>query len=655
MAYFTAQELAAVKNDMSRPTATVAPKKPGRGGLAGFVGNVVHGAVAPFEYLGNAAIVNPAKELAAQFTGNKEALRNAERGSNRNLGLGDKGTDIVGGLKKWAGESAQALLAPAAAGTGTIRGAAAVGAGTGAGSALAERDSSLEDVLTGAALGGATAGGIVGGGKILNKLTKAKSATSNAGRRLTEVGSGLKADKNVGGVERLNEQADFMSKYTGTPRQQRVKMEADMKDLSSQVDAHLAVTKTPVVGINMSSKLRSAIDDPNVFPDLDLTQPRAVKLLEKNMKIIGNKTDAQDANNFVKTINPTAVKARDKLSQGLPLTPNETAALATKRVIDEELTSIPEIAPLKKQMAQIFEVTPQVAKASEKGISAPFMTGLTAKAPLQAAKGAASKAGGILTKLSSGLPEVSLPPAAVPAKNFASGIIRQGAAADVGAGVVPEQGVAQPTGPSSTEGQQAQAVTPEDVLAAEADGDSQDTDPYSPANIETAIKNIIAQGGTQKDVAEFLSNAKAVGELSAISGKSNKPISATAADAIANAQAGLTSLDQIEQELAKNPSVQGKEAATQTFNPFGITGKVTGTSNYDTAITQAKDVIARLRTGAAISNSEEARFTKMLPQPADPPDTVQRKIALLRNALTTVVQRVGGNSQDLIQEAAANQ
>lgn len=178
-----------------------------------------------------------------------------------------------------------------------------------------------------------------------------------------------------------------------------------------------------------------------------------------------------------------------------------------------------------------------------------------------------------------------------------------------------------------------------------------ENDPFSPANVQANVQAILKQGGKMKDVSEYLANVKSVQELTASSG--SKPISATAADAIANAKAGIDSLSTIRQELAANPGVQGKEAFSQVANPFGITSRLTGTGRYDSALTQAKDTIARLRTGAAISNSEEKRFTAMLPQPADSADVVDQKLTLLENALNTVVTRVGGNSDDLLQEAAA--
>lgn len=68
----------------------------------------------PFIYFGKVDIANPARELAAEFTGNKTALRNARRQSNIDLGLGEKGTDFGGGLKKLTGNTIQAGLTIAA-------------------------------------------------------------------------------------------------------------------------------------------------------------------------------------------------------------------------------------------------------------------------------------------------------------------------------------------------------------------------------------------------------------------------------------------------------------------------------------------------------------------------------------------------------------
>lgn len=80
--------------------------------------NVAQGIASPFEYLAKADIINPTRQLAAQFTHNNVAARNAQLATNRNLGLGDNGTDFTGGLRKWAGNTAQIGLDVAAPGVG---------------------------------------------------------------------------------------------------------------------------------------------------------------------------------------------------------------------------------------------------------------------------------------------------------------------------------------------------------------------------------------------------------------------------------------------------------------------------------------------------------------------------------------------------------
>ena len=56
---------------------------------------------------------------------------------------------------------------------------------------------------------------------------------------------------------------------------------------------------------------------------------------------------------------------------------------------------------------------------------------------------------------------------------------------------------------------------------------------------------------------------------------------------------------------------------------------------------------ARLRTGAAISNDEAARFATFVPLPGDPPETRQQKISYLMNQFQMVANRSGSAGTDL--------
>lgn len=180
-------------------------------------------------------------------------------------------------------------------------------------------------------------------------------------------------------------------------------------------------------------------------------------------------------------------------------------------------------------------------------------------------------------------------------------------------------------------------------------------DPYSifsPDVASEVVKAIAAKGGTTKDIQEYLSIVDALSSVTA-SG-STKPLSTAASDAVANSQAGLQSLDTIDQLLAADPSLQQKEGIVQIANPFGITSRITGTGTYDAALEQAKDVIARMRTGAAISASEEKRFTAMLPQAADDAATARYKIGILRQMLETKMQGLLNGSSTMANENQLN-
>lgn len=170
------------------------------GGVGGFVRSAVQGMIDPFEYLGKAAIVNPTRELAADITGNKEAKKNAVKASNKNLGIGDNADDFVGGLKKWAGNSAQAVLGAKVPNPATFKGAAALGAANSGAYALTDRDSDLVDVLTAGVTGAGLGAGFKGVGKLANKAT-------------TKLGGAMEGQADKYATKQLGLQGGFIGKF----------------------------------------------------------------------------------------------------------------------------------------------------------------------------------------------------------------------------------------------------------------------------------------------------------------------------------------------------------------------------------------------------------------------------------------------------------
>lgn len=147
--------------------------------------------------------------------------------------------------------------------------------------------------------------------------------------------------------------------------------------------------------------------------------------------------------------------------------------------------------------------------------------------------------------------------------------------------------------------------------------------PFDPANIDSNVQKILAQGGKFKDVSEYLSLVEQAQKLSG--GGKQKALNSTQLQQANNAQSGLESLATIQSSLQKNGNI-GKLAAL----PGGsLTSSLTGAGTYKAALANATDVIGRLRSGGAINADEEKRFRSLLPQSFDDQQTINYKLTAL--------------------------
>ena len=190
--------------------------------------------------------------------------------------------------------------------------------------------------------------------------------------------------------------------------------------------------------------------------------------------------------------------------------------------------------------------------------------------------------------------------------------------------------------------------------AANMDGLSQIDDnlstsdsPFAPQNLESAIQQIIANGGTLEDASKFASLAQALQKIQETSNPVKKPMSAEAAKVTSNAQLGLQALSDLENTIASDPSALRNSVIPGRGVAGGVLGRALGTQELDAARQQVIDVIARLRTGAAITNDEAKRFTQFLPVAADTPDVQAQKLNYLRQQFTDILQRTGSASNSL--------
>lgn len=175
--------------------------------------------------------------------------------------------------------------------------------------------------------------------------------------------------------------------------------------------------------------------------------------------------------------------------------------------------------------------------------------------------------------------------------------------------------------------------------------------PFDPANLDANVQAILDQGGDMKDIKEYIGLVEALQKIKGTGGAAGgKPVSAEAAKAITNAQTGLAALTDFENIIASDPNALRKSLIPGRGALGGALGNALGTSSLDAARQQVVDIIARLRTGAAITQDEERRFTQFLPQAADSPDVAAQKIAYLKNQFSEVLSRVGAGTTPTLEE-----
>lgn len=114
----------------------------------------------------------------------------------------------------------------------------------------------------------------------------------------------------------------------------------------------------------------------------------------------------------------------------------------------------------------------------------------------------------------------------------------------------------------------------------------------------------------------------------ATTGSGEKALSAEAAKTLENAQSGMRAIETIRKEVGGFNRLQQK-----------IPGQF-GAKILEAASQEAIDVIARLRTGAAISAEEEKRYRGYLPGLLDSPSTIEYKLNKLNDVFTGVANRM---------------
>lgn len=178
-----------------------------------------------------------------------------------------------------------------------------------------------------------------------------------------------------------------------------------------------------------------------------------------------------------------------------------------------------------------------------------------------------------------------------------------------------------------------------------------ETTPYTKERLIADIKR------DPTNASDYIGLYKELSEIFTPPEAKQKPLSAEASKVIANANSGLNSLQQLNQII----STEGVPKAT-ILPGRGMLGNAPanalGTAEYDTAAKNITDVITRLRTGAALTDSEEKFYKSQIPQAFDSPQVIQQKLQIFADLFESVASRTGsaGNSlEDMMMSMQSQQ
>lgn len=183
---------------------------------------------------------------------------------------------------------------------------------------------------------------------------------------------------------------------------------------------------------------------------------------------------------------------------------------------------------------------------------------------------------------------------------------------------------------------------------------SDEQDMSSPYSRENLMADLQRDPENAKDYIAYYSSLQEIFSPQS----SQKPMSTESAKSVSNAETGLAALGDFEGEINRDPSILTKRNIPGRGLLGGVLGGALGTRGADAAANQIIDVIARLRTGAAITADEAKRFEQFIPTSGDSSGVRQQKLSYLRNQFNMVAQRGqqgGGSLEDALMQYSGGQ
>lgn len=167
-----------------------------------------------------------------------------------------------------------------------------------------------------------------------------------------------------------------------------------------------------------------------------------------------------------------------------------------------------------------------------------------------------------------------------------------------------------------------------------------DTSPFSTTNIQDSVKSIIAQGGTMKDVTDYLAAAKGYNDLTA-----SPSLSTAQQKVVDNANQASDLLDTVYQQYNDAGGGQGR-AGGGVENILGKVGLNSKANAYNQTLKDSAIQLAQALSGSTrIPSSEQLQaIIQSMPNLSDNPEEAATKVNSLKQLLSNRVQTAKSNS-----------
>lgn len=499
-----------------------------------------------------------------------------------------------------------------------------IGAGGGAavGSGLGE---AIENIITGDDLGKnvvkeTAIGGVLGAGP--GRLLKSGLALKGGGK-IEQVGSNLRRSvANTGKVaDSYTDELKILETMQrrnlhGSGQKLYQNVDSELGKISKEIEDILKLepkitARKPLLNTLRQSVTDTVPDDPAYIRELN----RALSRIEKSSS---SKIDARELFMHKQEVGDRLGNAFKKVSRGNPLTAKEEVDMALWRKLDDSITGLnPKVKDLTLDQSNLITARPGFKSSSGKTVGAPLF-GLQSQSLEQGIQVGKDSIGRALLGSTTVKPMTAR---GVVGRVGGVGALRAG-------GVEPE-----PVAPM------------DDPLMGSPDASLEDAPQQSAISFEDALiamqEDLATTGGKNIDKIEKIykfANSQSGG---------GKPMSAEAAKVTSNADIGLQAIGDLEGTMQSNPGALRNTMIPGRGIAGGYLGKALGTQEIDAARQQIIDVIARLRTGAAITNEEASRFTQFLPVAADSPQVIEQKLGYLKRQFSSILSRTGGSQSSL--------